>query len=174
MKTNAKTVFLISFMVFLSSCELFFGPPQRNKITKYSRPEFDVGSIFVYSTTNAATIDSFVVDKLTMGYNDEEDREEILIYIKTLDSLIIKSFSIQLYPDWIAIVYNHEQIIGFSADEPTQIVEINGINYDKVYIIEQETDTLIDKIMFQGENGILGYRYTNGDDYSLDRIIKSE
>jgi hypothetical protein len=174
MKTNATLLFLLSFMLFLSSCELIFGPPQRNKITKYSRPEYTAGSIFVYLSTNNTMIDSFLVDNITMGYNDEDDHEEIFIYLKSLDSTFYRTFNIFLYPDWIGVTYNHYHYIGFSAYEPTQIFEINGINYDKVYIIEQKTDTLIDKILFQGKKGILGYRFADGDEYYLDTIINPE
>lgn len=119
-------------------------------------------------------VDSFVVERLTMGYNDEDDHEEILIFLKSPDNTFYRSFGIFLYPDWIAVTYNHYHSIGFSADEPTQIFEINGVNYNNVYIVEQESDTLIDKILFQGENGILGYRFVDGDEYYLDTIINPE
>jgi len=173
--SNLLILTSLIIVLLISSCELIFGPPQRNKLSREFILDYQVGDIFIFSTVDEAKIDTFEVTKFYNSYDDREDYEMVHVGFNNLPLSGRKFVVFDVTPDWIAFYYLSNPTLSINPDDDSYDVEINGIRYKDAYIYENDlqgnSDTLINKIQYHPQTGIISYRYENGDEYLLEKII---
>jgi len=179
MKKYLMLIFLLLLTVFInSSCEFVFGPRHDNKIGKDLIIDYNIGDIFIYTTEDAKS-DTFEVTLFKHSYDESENVENISVNLN-YRYISNKAFISFVNPYHVVFKYNYNDDFVIYADRTPKIdLEINGSYYNDIFIYENDaangnSDTLISKLMYIGNIGILGYEYENGDEYLLDTIIKVE
>lgn len=174
-KIKALPIILVILLI-LASCGFIF--ESRNNIEKDMIPEHKVGNVYSYSNVNGSEIDTFEVIDISHFYDSQEDvdREEFIIALNRRTNSKFQIIGVN--PHYVFIEFNADYIVIY-PDDSIQNVQIKDIWYNDVFTYENDTangnsDTLITKLYYQGNIGILGYEYENGDEYLLDTIIKAE
>ena len=159
------------------SCEFIFGPRHDNMIGKELLIEYNFGDMFIY-TTEDDRLDTIEVTLFKHFYDEIDDVDNIHVNLN-YRYISNKAFIIYINPYHMVFKYNYNDDFVIYSERAQKIdLEINGSYYDDVYIYENDTaignsDTLITKLYYQGNIGILGYKYENGDEYLLDKIIEA-
>lgn len=148
---------------------------------------YQVGDILIYSTIDRIMIDTFEVFYFEDRWNGEDTHEPQTLNQQHLYWLRPKTqsqnklnFDINVFPNSLLIFYWKEtrSFLGwefaFSFDNPTNDTILRDKSYTGLYIFENEhagnSDTLINTLLYHRNEGIVGYKYGNGDEYLLDTI----
>lgn len=167
---------LIIAICFFKACGLIFDQP--NNIPGKYVVDYDIGDKIVFSDSDL-NLDTFEITSYHRFYDHDEDAEMLSVVLNNPLSTTIKTFLLLIMPTEIIFsVDYYGQYFPIHWNDPIHEIEIHDNFYKDVYIYENDlqgdSDTLLNKLIYHPKDGILGYRYENGNEYLMDNIIKAE